>query len=315
MRDITRPVLIASILLFASIMSASALYCPAGGWASNVYSNGNVVTTPAFDKGDQCTITVAEAFFPKYPTVVADAQFFTENNWADYAKPEEGGVIHSFLQIDGEDVDWGDTVNLPTHAYTHEFMGTGSSLDLQIVDWYDHISTPCTPGADGIHPIGGGIPVFGCNYCHLPVCIVCEHVGCTYTPGYWKTHSSYGPSPHPDDAWDSVGGPDAAFFDSGQSWYQTFLTDPKGGNAYYILAHAYMAAVLNEGNDASVPSNVAVAIGDAAAILDKWSISKDIPKNDPDRAIAISLAETLDSYNNGLLGIPHCGDEVVPSGD
>ena len=35
--------------------------------------------------------------------------------------------------------------------------------------------------------------------------------GCTYTQGYWKTHSIHGPASKPDAGWDNVGGPDADF--------------------------------------------------------------------------------------------------------
>ena len=67
--------------------------------------------------------------------------------------------------------------------------------------------------------------------------------GCTATLGYWKTHSTYGPASKPDSTWNLVGGPNAAFFSSGKSWYQLFWT-PVGGNAYVNLAHQYMAARL-----------------------------------------------------------------------
>ena len=68
--------------------------------------------------------------------------------------------------------------------------------------------------------------------------------GCTLTQGYWKTHSVLGPAKKADPTWALVGGPNATFFLSGQTWYQVFWTAPKG-NAYYILAHQYEAAKLN----------------------------------------------------------------------
>ena len=40
--------------------------------------------------------------------------------------------------------------------------------------------------------------------------------GCTYTQGYWKTHSRYGPAPY-DTTWAKVG-EDTPFYLSGQSY-------------------------------------------------------------------------------------------------
>ena len=76
----------------------------------------------------------------------------------------------------------------------------------------------------------------------------CGGEGCTLTPGYWKTHSKYGPAPY-DATWAEIG-EDTPFFASGKTWYDALWTEPKGGEAYYILAHAYIAAALNFKNGA-----------------------------------------------------------------
>ena len=85
----------------------------------------------------------------------------------------------------------------------------------------------------------------------------CEN-GCTLTQGYWKTHSTYGPASKPDATWNLLPGglgPDTVFFLSGDTWYEVFWTAP-AGNAYYNLAHQYMAARLNvlDGASASLKS-------------------------------------------------------------
>lgn len=68
--------------------------------------------------------------------------------------------------------------------------------------------------------------------------------GCTLTQGYWKTHSKYGPAPY-DDAWALLmpNGEDTTFCLSNLSNYTVLWTNPRGGNAYYILAHQFIAAV------------------------------------------------------------------------
>ena len=141
--------------------------------------------------------------------------------------------------------------------------------------------------------------------------------GCTLTQGYWKTHSAYGPAPT-DEAWMDlpdvdgdgiVEGPDETFFLSGQTWYQVFWTKP-AGNAYYILAKQYMAAVLNGVNDA-----------DTTEVNDELQAAEDLFESyDPDdiailrgkkqpRPQFISLAGTLASYNEGEIGPGHCDED------
>jgi hypothetical protein len=129
--------------------------------------------------------------------------------------------------------------------------------------------------------------------------------GCSLTPGYWKTHSSYGPAPY-DDTWEQIG-EDTLFFSSGQSYYQVLWTSPSGGNAYYILAHAYIAARLNQLNGADFTAAQA-AFNQATALFSN-------PANTPAAVGAlkgsvrntwIDLASTLDNYNNGLIGPGHC---------
>jgi hypothetical protein len=132
--------------------------------------------------------------------------------------------------------------------------------------------------------------------------------GCTLTPGYWKTHSKYGPAPY-DETWGLIG-EDTGFFLSGQSYYDVLWTEPKG-NAYYILAHAYIAAELNELNDADF--SVAEDAFEQATNLFEAYTPEDVDgmkggKNadKETRALFVSLAEILDDYNNGIIGPGHC---------
>jgi drug/metabolite transporter superfamily protein YnfA len=134
--------------------------------------------------------------------------------------------------------------------------------------------------------------------------------GCTLTPGYWKTHSSYGPAPY-DDTWAQIG-EDTPFFLSGQSYYEVLWTPPQGGNAYYILAHAYIAAELNflNGADSSAAQD---SFDEATVLFEKYKpdeVAGMKGKNGKaTRADFIALAEILDDYNNGLIGPGHCSEE------
>ncbi len=132
--------------------------------------------------------------------------------------------------------------------------------------------------------------------------------GCTLTPGYWKTHSSYGPAPY-DDTWAQIG-ENTPFFLSGKSYYDVLWTAPRG-NAYYILAHAYIAAQLNQLNDAAIPANVLTAFNTATGLFGMYTPAQiaALRSNSSLRAQFIALASMLDDYNNGLLGPGHCSED------
>jgi len=132
--------------------------------------------------------------------------------------------------------------------------------------------------------------------------------GCSLTPGYWKTHSSYGSAPY-DDTWALVG-EDTAFFSSGKTYYQALWTSPNG-NAYWILAHAYIAAKLNQLNGADF-SAAQAAFDSATALFSNPSYTPTyiggLRGSSPLRQTFISLATILDNYNNGLIGPGHCSE-------
>ncbi|MDZ7296292.1 MAG: hypothetical protein ONB14_12835 [candidate division KSB1 bacterium] len=132
-------------------------------------------------------------------------------------------------------------------------------------------------------------------------------IGCTLTPGYWKTHSEYGPAPY-DDTWALLpNGANTPFFDTGLTWYTMFWTTPQGGNAYYILAHAYGAAYLNGLNGADT-SAVAGELAHAAYLLDQYD-GNPMPMSRIRGAVRtdfINTASVLDQYNNGYIGPGHC---------
>jgi hypothetical protein len=132
--------------------------------------------------------------------------------------------------------------------------------------------------------------------------VPCE--GCTLTQGYWKTHSKYGPAPY-DPAWALVlpDGEDTTFYLSGKSYYQVLWT-PVAGNAYYILAHQYIATELNILNGASVPPEVAEVMALAQAYFQGNTPTLFLTKSI--RNDLTEWAEILDNYNNGAIGPGHC---------
>lgn len=126
--------------------------------------------------------------------------------------------------------------------------------------------------------------------------------GCTLTQGYWKTHSQYGPAPY-DDTWAQIG-ENTLFFNSGKTYYQVLWTAPSG-NAYYVLAHQYIAAELNVLNGASTTKAVDDAMTAAKTL---FSSTTPTTMTRAQRNTALTLATTLDQYNNGLIGPGHCSE-------
>lgn len=141
------------------------------------------------------------------------------------------------------------------------------------------------------------------------ITVPCEG-GCTLTPGYWKTHSEHGPAPY-DDTWAMLpNGADTIFFLSEQTYHEVLWTSPRRGNAYYILAHQYIAAELNVLNGAVIPGDVLDAWNEATGLFETYT-PHDIGsrQNREVRARFIELASMLDDYNNGVTGPGHCSED------
>jgi hypothetical protein len=133
--------------------------------------------------------------------------------------------------------------------------------------------------------------------------VVVKELGCTMTQGYWKNHDI--DSNHPDENWD--GKEDDPFFLSGQSWYEVLTTAPKEGNAYYILAHQYIAAELN---NAYMPTEVQNALDTATTLFETYTPAEigALKGSNLLRQEFIELAGILGDYNEGLIGPGHCSD-------
>ena len=140
----------------------------------------------------------------------------------------------------------------------------------------------------------------------IAVSVTCKYEGgdgCTLTQGYWKTHSEHGPAPY-DDTWALLtNGADTAFFDSGMTYHKVMRTPPKG-NAYFILAKQYVAAVLNGLNGAD-QSDIQSTLDAAEALFDAQG-TNDVTLTKAETKKAKSLASILDKYNNGKIGPGHC---------
>ena len=124
---------------------------------------------------------------------------------------------------------------------------------------------------------------------------------CTFTQGFWKNHTSL---------WDDVadGKPfltTTTFYNTGVSYLTIMNTPPAKGNSFLILAHQFIAAMLNTNGGASGNASADAALAGAAAYF--ASAPAGIPNPvDPTRSQLLGWATTLDNYNNGIIGPGHC---------
>jgi hypothetical protein len=128
---------IGTTLFIAPVESLSLL------WEDQVPSSGLEVTSPVLISGEQYTIVVSDRWWyskPSEDNLAADAMYYTKNytdswDWVDNFAAPDG---HSFLQIDGQDVDWGPFSNGDTnHTYSINYTGQDAALVFRIVDWVD----------------------------------------------------------------------------------------------------------------------------------------------------------------------------------
>lgn len=130
------------------------------------------------------------------------------------------------------------------------------------------------------------------------VCGCPKPTGCVRTQGYWSNK--------PGVSWPAPYSRTAMFFSSGLTWQQLFDTPPAGGNGYVILAHQYMAALLNRAAGASAPSGIQTVISNATAFFASGTTLDSCGASSC--ATQKNWAAILDTYNNGAYpGAPgHC---------
>jgi hypothetical protein len=118
---------------------------------------------------------------------------------------------------------------------------------------------------------------------------------CTYTIGYWKNHTELWPVT--DLTLGTVNYTAAELL--------SILNQPVEGNGLVSLAHQLIGALLNIANGAD-PSAAQSAIDDANALIDGLVVPP-VGAGYLDPSLTSDLTQTLDDYNNGIIGPGHCG--------
>lgn len=111
--------------------------------------------------------------------------------------------------------------------------------------------------------------------------------GCTYTQGWWK-HKGKAIAALYD-------------FDGGTDNGLSVLNTPPKGNVYYVLAHQYIAATLNIANGATISGDAQTAYNAATAYFIAADPGSPLPGSYT-KASVTALANTLDQWNNGIIG-------------
>jgi hypothetical protein len=163
--------ILAIVLLSMCVLGTTFFIAPGKSlsllWEDQVLSSGLEVTSLVLISGEQYTVVVSDRWWHSKPSednLAADAMYYTTDytdswDWVNhFAAP--GG--HSFLQIDGQDVDWGPFSNGDTnHTYTIGYAGQDAALVFRIVDWVDgnYTNNECKllVRIYGEHTVGGTI--------------------------------------------------------------------------------------------------------------------------------------------------------------
>lgn len=122
---------------------------------------------------------------------------------------------------------------------------------------------------------------------------------CTYTQGYWKNHEELWP----------VTNLTLGTVNYTAAELDAILEESVGGNGLVSLAHQLIAAKLNIANGAD-PTAASAAIASADALIGGLVVPP-IGGGFIHPSITSSLTQTLDDYNNGVIGPGHCG--AVPA--
>ncbi len=122
---------------------------------------------------------------------------------------------------------------------------------------------------------------------------------CTYTQGFWKNHTGVWP----------VTGLTLGSVSYTAAELLAIFNQPAQGNKLVILAHQLIAAKLNIANGAD-PSAAASTISASDALIGSLVVPPIGAGNLPSNP-ATGYANTLDDYNNGIIGPGHCG--TVPA--
>ena len=211
-----------------------------------------------------------------------------------------------------------------------------NSATVTIMNHSGHLGTPFGPEPKATYtgPLGLDVPSCGGG----------GDDGCAFSWGYWKTHRPTAtnsnlitpwPSPYSDTAQfyyaavpvcvlNCTGNQNDDVYSSGASQtYANVLDYPVGGNAYYQLAHQFIAAQLNVANGALPVLGITGPGGILEQATTWFNTSTNTPASCQNHGNVNGLcgaqgawAAILEAYNTGCYasngGPAHCGEDPEP---
>jgi hypothetical protein len=203
-------------------------------------------------------------------------------------------------------------------------LGTVSASNAPVSFTYSRTETYTGEGACGDHTINNTATIVTNDTstqdsasANVLVHVMCG-TSCTYTVGYWKTHSKYGPASY-DDVWGLMGDydgdgtkeyEDETFFKSGMTYYQIMSSNSSNG-VYYSLARQFIAAGLNYLSGADFTA-AQTAWNSALHLFQTYTPQQAQAMKGNAKAQWTDLYQILANYNEGLIGPGHCYNEPLP---
>ena len=216
-----------------------------------------------------------------------------------------GGVWPESPVAGKSQVDFNGVATLHTWGSTERSfqLGPNESLDTEIGDLFDETGVSGTTASELVD----GVEYVFCVYANggpetshsalsgtLTEATTPQGHNCTYTQGFWKNHP---------EAW-----PVTSLVLGSVSYTQAQLLQILGesvaGNGLVSLAHQLIAAKLNIAYGAD-PTAASAAIASADALIGSL-VAPPISSGDLPPSEVSTLTQTLDDYNNGVIGPGHC---------
>jgi hypothetical protein len=208
--------------------------------------------------------------------------------------PEEGWVTYTGI----------GTLNTWGSAQVDFKLGAGQSVDVEIGDANGETGVSGTIAAEladatnwviCVFAVGGNGFTRSVYSANIAGTTTTQGENCTFTIGYWKNHPETWP---------------VASLQLGSVVYNaaqllSILNQPVAGNGLVSMAHQLIGAKLNIANGAN-PTSIAATITAADAQIGALVVPP-VGAGYLSPASTSAKTQTLDDFNNGLLGPDHCG--------
>jgi hypothetical protein len=194
------------------------------------------------------------------------------------------------------------TLNTFGGQYTTFQLGPNETIRIEIGDLFQETGVSGDTGelnyGSRYYFTAFGLDEFGNKASDLTATVnssTTNSTNCTYTIGYWKNHFELWPVT--DLTLGTVNYTAAELL--------SILNQAVEGNGLVSLAHQLIGAKLNIANGAD-PTAASAAIASADALIGGLVVPP-VGAGYLDPADTSSLTQTLDDYNNGVIGPGHCG--------